>query len=323
MLCFEILPFLSVVFMFTTIVKILLSESPMVFFRYLYTTILLLDALFFKLIALMWMILCAISRSTYFAVSYSGSLDCMLRGVKLGEENAKYCRKAALIYASVAWVLAAMSFLFTMYSLFFTGRSLDITLAPITTHVNVSHMLTFRLGYLLFSIYLHSAWIFPQTMSFMLARIFTHQYRQIGQNLEQTLKKSDERRVSDSDIETFREQHQDISMHLDEADDFLMFHNAGAFCCQLIKVILLLYILIFFPCTEDPVVLTMHIFWLLGTTFGLTVTTAGGIMVNHYVSMHVNLFMCLLKMYMIFSLTEEKCFRMQLFGIFQTNDTCA
>jgi len=35
--------------------------------------------------------------------------------------------------------------------------------------------------------------------------------------------------------------HQEFSMHLKQADDILMFHNAGAFCCQLIIVILLLY----------------------------------------------------------------------------------
>ena len=35
--------------------------------------------------------------------------------------------------------------------------------------------------------------------------------------------------------------YQEFSMHLKQADDILMFHNAGAFCCQLIIVILLLY----------------------------------------------------------------------------------
>jgi len=36
----------------------------------------------------------------------------------------------------------------------------------------------------------------------------------------------------------------------------------------------------------------MHVFWLLGTFFGLTVTTAGGIMVNHYVSTNANIHCC-------------------------------
>ena len=230
------------------------------------------------------MLLCAVSQSTFFAVSHSGSLDCMLNGVKLGEEDAKYCRQVALIYACVAWVIFLMSYSFTLYSVLFTDGNMDVALAPITTYINVSHMLVPRILYFLFSSYLQAAWIFAHAMNFMLARIFTRQYKHLGQSFEQTLKESDARRVSDSDIETFRERHQEISMHLSRADDFLMFHNAGAFCCQLINAILLLYVLIFFPSTRDPVILVMHIFWLFGVFSGLSLTTAGGIMVNHYVS---------------------------------------
>ena len=245
---------------------------------------LLPDALFFKFIFVLWMLLCAISRSTYFAVSYSGRLDCMLRGIKVGGEDEKYCRKATLVCTSLAWVMIVMSILFTLYSMFFTRGNMDNALAPITTYITVNNLLVPRILYFLFNIYLNAAWIFPHAMSFVLARIFTRQYKKLGQAFDKTLYKSDERRVSDSNIEMFRQNHQDISMHLSEADDFLMFHHAGAFCCQLGNVVLLLYILIFFPSTYDPVVLTMHIFWLFGLSSGLALTTAGGIMVNHYVS---------------------------------------
>jgi len=243
--------------------------------------------LFFKLITGMWMLLCAISQSTYFAFSYSGNLDCMLRGMKLGEEFAKYSRKIALIYACLAWVVFIMSQLFTIYSVIFTTY-MNFALTPITTHFHVSSLLTLRILYLLFSVYLNASWIFPHAMSFMLARIFAEQYRQLGQAFEQTLNKCDERRLSDSDIETFREKHLDISVRLNQADGFLMFHNAGAFCCQLFNVILILYILLFFPSPQNPVVLIMNIFWLLGCFSGLSLTAAGGIMVNCYVSIDTN-----------------------------------
>ena len=94
----------------------------------------------------------------------------------------------------------------------------------------------------------------------------------------------DDRRFSDSDIETFRQRHQEISMSVSKADDFLMFHNAGAFCCQLFIIILLLYDLIFFHATNDLLIIVMHVVWMFGVMSGLTITTAGGIMVNHYVS---------------------------------------
>jgi len=258
-----------------------------------------LDALFFKLLCLVWMILCAISQSTYFAVCYSGSLCFVLYGIKLSEECAKYCRKTALTYTCLAWVVYVMNQLFMLYSMFFTGGHLDVILPPFNTYMNVSNMLIPRIAMYLFSTYLNAAWIFPQAMGFMLATIFTHQYQQLGEAFDKALHRCDERRVSDSDIEMFRQRHQDISMHLSQADDFLMFHNAGAFCCQLFTVILLLYVLIFFPSsTTDSVVLTLNIFWLFCASTGLSLTTAGGIMVNHYVSVDPNSVLCFRVMFM-------------------------
>jgi len=73
-------------------------------------------------------------------------------------------------------------------------------------------------------------------------------------------------------------------MYIDRTDDFLMFHNAGAFCCQLFNVILFLYDMIFFRTTNDPFLCLMRVFWMFGVLFGLSITAAGAILVNHYVS---------------------------------------
>ena len=73
-------------------------------------------------------------------------------------------------------------------------------------------------------------------------------------------------------------------MYVDRTDDFLMFHNAGAFCSQLFNVILFLYDMIFFGPKDDTIVNIMRLFWMFGVLFGLSITAAGGILVNHYVS---------------------------------------
>jgi len=189
------------------------------------------------------MLSCAISQSTYFAVSYSGSICFVLYGITLSEECAKYCRRMALIYTSLAWLVFVMNFLFMFYAMFFTGGTLDVLIAPFVTYINVSDLMIPRILMFFFCTYLNGAWVFPHAMSFMLASIFTCQYRKLGQAFDKMLRKCDERRLSDTDVETFRQRHQDISMNLKQADDFLMFHNAGAFCCQLFIVILLLYVL--------------------------------------------------------------------------------
>jgi len=118
-------------------------------------------------------------------------------------------------------------------------------------------------------------------MTFMLATIYSYQYKL----LSKTLAERDERRLSDSDIETLSQRHQEISKLVSDTDDFLMFHNAGTFCFQLFDAIMHLYDLIFFRDTsDDPVLVIMRVFFIFSGLVGLTVTTAGGIMLNHYVS---------------------------------------
>ena len=232
------------------------------------------------------MFLCAVSQSTCFGVSYSGNLDRMLERIKVDEECAKYYRKTATIYASLSWVVLLINCVFIFFSMFFTGGYMDIMLAPIAVYVNLSYLVIPRVVVFLYAnVYLATAWIFPHAMNFMLATIFAHQYRQLGRSFERRLADSDERQVSDSDIELLRQKHDQISTYVSKADDVLMFHNAGAFCCQLFCSILLLYGLIFHRSADDPVVTTvMRVFWLFGLSSGLCLTAAGGIMVHHYVS---------------------------------------
>jgi len=79
---------------------------------------------------------------------------------------------------------------------------MDIMLAPITTHVNVSDVTVSHTVLLLSKWYLSAAWILPHAMSFMLASIFTHEYKVLSRRLDRMLAESDARRLSDSNIAT-------------------------------------------------------------------------------------------------------------------------
>ena len=161
----------------------------------LIVTVKVLDALFFKFSIMSWVILGAISQSTYFAVSCSGSLDRVLNCIEISDESATYTRKVAVIYTTIAWVMFLVTNVLTFYAVFFTGDYMDIILAPITTHVNLPDLLVPRVVVFLLSVYFTAAWMFPHVMSFVLANIFTHQYIV----LSKTLKKSDACPLSDSD----------------------------------------------------------------------------------------------------------------------------
>ena len=155
------------------------------------------DALFFKFRFLLWNILGAISLSTCFAACYSGSLDRLLSRIQLDHASAEYCRRVSVIYTSIAWVMFLLNAVFVMYSFIFTGGYMDITLTPVTIYVSLSDLLIPRIALYLFSFHHAAAWIFPHAMSFMLATIFTRQYKMLSKRM---LAESDERQLSDSDI---------------------------------------------------------------------------------------------------------------------------
>jgi len=163
------------------------------------------DALFFKFSLLLWTVLGANSQSTFFAVSYSGRLDRVLERIKLNSTCWTFSRRIGVICASIAWAMILVNALLALYSVFFTKGDMDITLAPVTIHVNLSDLLIPRIVMYLFSFHHTASWIFPHAMSFLLATILTRQYRTLGRSFDRMLAESDERRLSDSDIETLEE----------------------------------------------------------------------------------------------------------------------
>jgi len=207
----------------------------------------------------------------------------MLERLKLGGACVIYSRRIAVIYASISWVMILANTALSLYAIL-SGDFMDIMLSPITTQFYLSDLFVPRIVLFLCKVYLTAAWIFSHAMTLMLATIFHHEFQQLGRRFDKVLAERHERRLLDSDIETIRQYHQEISMSVSETDNFLMFHNAGAFCCQLVNIILHLYDCIFFNTINDLGIIMMHVFWVFGLFCGLSVTTAGGIIINHYVS---------------------------------------
>ena len=126
--------------------------------------------------------------------------------------------------------------------------------------------------------------------------IFSKEFKKVMNTMRCCLD-NEERQVSDLDIETFRQKHQEISMTVSHVDDCLMFSTASAFCCQLFCFILLLYMLIFYhSVTTDPVLIISQVFWMFLFSFGLTLTAGGAIYVHHYVSLFC---VCLILCYFV------------------------
>ena len=237
-----------------------------------------------KMIFVIWSFQCAVSQTAFYAASHLGRLQQVLLKIKLSDECAKYLRRIANIYTAVAWSLISIFSAFFVYGIFFAGGFMDLMAAPLQIHVTISNLLIPRIFLYVLTFYLLSAHIFPQLMTFLLAKLITFQFKFVEKELARCLDSQDGL-VGDSEIETIRLQHQKIAMCVSHIDDCLMFSNASAFCCQLSCFIINLYMLVFYNAAiSDPVVISAYAFWTILMSVGLTFTAAGGIMINHYVS---------------------------------------
>ena len=239
--------------------------------------------LFSKLIAIVWTIQCAISQTAFYAASFSGRLAVVF-SQPLEDPCARQSRKFSTVLAIIAWSFIAISMVCFIYVTFFTDFPTDVMTAPFQIHIIISNPVVPQIIQVFLSLYQISAYVFSQAMTFVLAMIFCYEFKKVSKDLECCLD-NQQRQVSDLDIETFRQKHQEISMTVSHVDDSLMFSNASAFCCQLSCVIISLYMLIFYHSVmSDPLTITAYVFWLLVMFFGLALTAAGGIIVHHYVS---------------------------------------
>jgi len=241
--------------------------------------------MFNKLLMIMWSFQCAVSQTAFYAASFSGRLAVVLCQT-VDDSCARHSRRFSTFLAVVAWSFILLSMACLTYAIFFTDFLFDVMIAPFQNHIIVSDPTIPRIIVLFIMLYLLSAYIFSQALTFVLALIFCHQFMKVNKELGCSLDNNQERHVSDLDIETLRQRHQEISMTVSYLDDSLMFSNAAAFCCQLCGLIMLLYVLIFYhSLMTDPITIISHVFWMMQMFIGLTLTAAGGIVVHHYVSL--------------------------------------
>jgi len=245
--------------------------------------------LFNKLFVVSWFVQSAVSQTSFYAASFSGRLAIVFDQV-LDDSCARHARTFSTIYAVAAWTIIMGGSTFFVYGLLFSDGHNDYYLAPFQNHIVISNPLIPRVIGCCIIFHVLSAYIFSQATTFVLAIIFSHQFRKVNETLGRLLD-NDRRQASESDIEMLRQKHQQISMNISNIDDYLMFSNASAFCCQLFTVVILLYSLIFcHSSVTDPVIIIAYVYKFLTVSFGLFLTAAGGVTVHHYVSIFTVLF---------------------------------
>jgi len=165
-------------------------------------------ALLNKIIAMLWSIQCAVSQTAFYATCHLGTLQKVFANVKLSDACAYYLRRLVAVYTIAAWSVFVVGLAFWVYGIFFTDGSMDMMLAPFVTHVSISNVLVGRVFLILLSLYLLAAHSFTQTMTYLLATLFAHQFKNIGDELDRSLEESEDGHIGDDEIEAIRQRHQ-------------------------------------------------------------------------------------------------------------------
>jgi len=87
-------------------------------------------------------------------------------------------------------------------------------------------------------------------------------------------------------IREFRQRHQMLTQSVKNADQFMMISNVAGFCCQILKLILILYCSIFFideTIGHSAFYAFLYVIWLATILSGLLLTACQGIVINHVV----------------------------------------
>jgi uncharacterized membrane protein len=123
----------------------------------------------------------------------------------------------------------------------------------------------------------------------MLSIIFCIQFHHVDSQLREAIKNPSG--IQDEDLEDIREQHQKLCRLVDRSDHFLRIHNSSAIIGTVMCIIALLYTLIKYSALAITGTVSLIIFccWIFMNTNYLLTTAIGGTLVNHYVSIRMNL----------------------------------
>jgi len=274
--------------------------------------------LFIKLVIIPRDLLIAILHTAYYVASHTGSLKRVFCQVSL---SPKYSLMGKVITA-VCWVLVALNVIYYVYPIFNSGHLNDLSLFVIInafhipkpyadvlksvfvvlqlqsaaswiftqamkyTCINVYSTLSITIELNVYSSinYLWFLYEFPQAMNYVVVCLLCGQFCKLNEEFSKCISG---RGGFHGNFEQLRRRHQAISHSVKEADRFLMISNVACFCCHIVAIIILLFIMIFYP--QETVLHSAEmgflcIFWLVINVFGLSVSIGLAIILNNMAS---------------------------------------
>ncbi|ELT92320.1 hypothetical protein CAPTEDRAFT_210782 [Capitella teleta] len=243
--------------------------------------------LFGKLIFIAWFFECAANSCTmYHACTSPSGLETFfskwhqIHSVACNSKLAIY-RKKTTVYVAIAWFVFAANVAFGFYGVLATPAWNDL-LAPFSP--DVEYWLYVRIAYLIMHIWLSACWSFVGVFGLFVISLMHWEFKCFNAILRSHIK--DDGSFS-ADFEHWRLRHQKLSSLVSTADGAISVHIGVSFACCILKVILIIYNLIWWPeLLVDPLVAFMNAFWLVMAIGAVSLLSIWAAYVNQEVSMH-------------------------------------
>lgn len=195
------------------------------------------------------------------------------------QEVRRYLENKLRLYLAMIWILVAIIMAFSIYCIAETNVY-DIFHWPIDPNSPYFQYLLW--AYQIVEFYETCAWIFPTAIVFFLSLALKLEYKQFLQDFQKAVSSSGELQ---EDIGTFRLRHECICQLTSVVDDMTCVYNGIGGGLALVFVILDLTVVVWYSSIRDnPVVLSLAVFWMFVTLLIISFILIGGGIVNHMVS---------------------------------------
>jgi hypothetical protein len=225
---------------------------------------------------------CAVMHTSYFIASRSGKLDQFLNRLTVTEQFAVQLHKYVVRYIVFNSVMLVITILTNAYIMLLADNKFSFFLSPFSSLIPVdgTALIVLKAISVILNAVVVQSWSWPLAMNLVLSAILFVLFRQCNRRF---IKATDRRGRLSVNLKTFRSQYQTLIDAVSIADSFIKVGNVASIVCEMVSVILTLFVLTILGLSRSDTDLSFF------TTFtvnalSLAICVLSGVMVNDAVS---------------------------------------
>ena len=241
--------------------------------------------LFFKLVASLWVLLCAVQATTlYLSCSEKfPKFESLWNEIVKADDSCYHVklRRNITIYMIIGWLLVCLNVLTLVYAMFMTDL-LVVYMLPLTSDNRY---------YIIYQIFLSGiilwqsiSWIFTPILLIVFTKYFIYKYQLLEEKIKNDAKDS---QMEASNLRLYRLEHDKVTQLVQRADDVMNPCAAGVILCNIAIICLIMYITIWnSDANTKPVSMTANFFWIISSSICMSIFVVGGHRINYRVFLY-------------------------------------